>query len=206
MNPFRSAVPSPLSQLALPVALRASRVLLLVPANILLWSPDSQPESLHVVPRLRVDVRHLAQEKFVQELLEEGKGISADGFPVYGEDSSGLEANTGRQLIISQQVLEILACRLGGLLAGHGRPLFPTGIFLPWYAVPAVEMLKVAPWESGHLTGAGFGSSFSEFCGVEGDVIVYPALEEDRDLGEAVVCFHEMVEVGVTLAANVGKG
>ncbi len=74
-----------------------------------------------------------------------------DGFAAHGEDGAGLVSDGQRRPVVTEVVVEgfeVLGWRLCGLVAAEdtrgGRPLCPTWVFLPRYAIPQVEELHGA--------------------------------------------------------------
>ena len=200
-----STVPSAPGQLTVRIAQLARCVFVFVPADIFFRVEHCQPEALHPVPGLGVDVGHLTEEEFVQEDFVEGTRVLVDSVSVDCKDCARLKADTVWKTAVAEKVLKILARSLGGFLARHHRPFLPAWIFLPRYTVPMIEELQLAASKCCDLAALGGRSLVSHLRWAYEDMIVNTTLNEDSDIRKSVVGAHNVMKVGMAFAANIGE-
>ena len=205
-QPLGCDMPAALRQLPLFVPLLPRDIFDVVPADVLGWGPYREPEALHVVPCLRVDVGHVSEEEFFHHETVEIQRVLLDRVFVDGKESSGLEAHRGRYRPAWEEYLPIFGGGPCGVHTLHRGPLHPAGVFFPWNTIPVVEGLQLTEREGGDLARLGLERVGSYLTWAHRDVVVDTALEEDCDVGERVVVLDDMVKIGVPLPADVGDG
>ncbi len=93
LEPTWSAVPVTLGQLTLGIPLFFRQILLAVPADVLGRVPHGEPEALHVMASLGIDMGHVAQEEFLKDFPVEFLRVLLDGLPACSEEGTGLETD-----------------------------------------------------------------------------------------------------------------
>ena len=206
LDAHRGNMPSTPGQLAPLIPPFLGHIPLAVPANILLGVPNRQPEPLHQMTRLRIHIRHLTEEKRLQQILIQCMRVAADGIPVDGEEGAGLEGDGVGHGAAGEKVLPVFTGRHGGCDALHGGPLLPARVVGPGDAGPVVEELELAEGEGGDVARRGGEGALLELAQADGDVVVDVALQEDGHVGQGVVVGDDVVQVGVPFAPDVGQG
>jgi hypothetical protein len=97
-------------------------------------------------------MRHVALKELPQQISVKSSRMRLNGISMHGEKRARLKGDRVRELSKVKELAEVLPWPVFHPLAVHRGPFPPAGIFLPWNAIPAVEELEFAKWESRHFS------------------------------------------------------